>query len=136
VSLYVALYLQQQPGKELISSQNEMIPDYMAARGRRSSGEFKAWDGKSVETAEVSVGGESPELVWHWFSVGAKSAASDSRAKLLEAIDALRFAHPVSVLYLVAVSGPNDQQLQPVAERAARALWNSSDQGRAGGAGR
>jgi EpsI family protein len=136
VSLYVALYVQQQPGKELISSQNELVPDYMVARGRRSSGEFRSSDGHSVEIDETSVGGESPQLIWHWFSVGASSAASEPRVKLLEAMDTLRLRQrSVSAVYVVAVSGTDERRFRPVAERAAHALWDSSHSGRVGGAG-
>lgn len=134
VSLFVAVYVQQQPGREVVSSENELIPDHLAARGARGRGTFDAADGRRVGTEEVAVGGQSPELVWTWYSVGRTPTATSIGVKLLEGIDLLLFRRAPSVLYLVTVHGQGD--LRQTAANAARALWDSSGPGRVGDAAR
>ena len=133
VDVFVAVYASQGQGKELISAENELVPEYIASRGRTSRGSFRSDGGTAVATSEIAVPGQPVELVWMWYSVGGASATSGFHVKMLEAINVLRVDGAPSALYVVTVSGGGERtdELRPMIESAARALWDSTAQVRA-----
>lgn len=132
VDVFVAVYSSQGQGKELVSSENELIPDYLASRGTRSSRAFQSALAELVGTAEISVSGEAPEVVWLWYSVGEAHATTSLGVKTLEALNALQFKSAPSALYVVAVRNPlaSPDEMRQTVERASRALWDSARPGR------
>ena len=133
VDIFVSVYASQGKGKELISTENELVPEYIASRGTTSRCSFRSDDGTVVATSEIAVPGQGVELIWMWYSVGRAPATSGLLVKLLEAIKALRFDSAPSALYVVTARGGDERpdDLRPMIESAARALWDSSAQGRA-----
>jgi exosortase A len=133
VDVFVSVYASQGKGKELVSAENELVPEYIASRGTTSRGSFRSDDGTVVATSEIAVPGQGVELIWMWYSVGRAPATSGLHVKLLEAIKALRFDSAPSALYVVTVRGGDERpdDLRPMIESAARALWDSTAQGRA-----
>jgi exosortase A len=136
VDVFIAVYGSQGEGKELVSSENELIPDFMASRGRRSVASFLSSNSDPVMTTQIGVSGDESHLVWTWYSVGEAAARSGFRVKAYEALNAVRLEMATSALYLVAVRGHADDgaEMRPVVEAVARALWDSSAPGRAGNA--
>jgi len=133
VDVFVSVYASQAKGKELISTENELVPEYIASRGRTSRGSFRSDDGTVVATSEIAVPGQAVELVWTWYSVGGASATSGPHVKMLEAVNVLRLDSAPSALYVVTVSGGGERtdELRPMIESAARALSDATAQGRA-----
>jgi exosortase A len=132
VDVFVAVYASQGQGKELISAENELVPEYIASRGRTSRRSFQSDVGTTVATSEIAVAGQPVELVWTWYSVGGASATSGLHVKMLEVIKVLRLDDAPSVLYVVAARGGGEpaDELRPTIESAASALWDATAQGR------
>lgn len=134
--VYVAGYLRQEQGKELISSGNRIWPH--------------EWR-RHVDEAEISLATEAgtgavrqvylrtPErsmLVWYWYQVGDSTVASALGVKLLAIVYALSLRPVESSVVAIHVGVPREasvRQLQDVLEPKARALMTRHHAGRKGG---
>ena len=48
VDVFVSMYASQGKGKELISAENQLVPEYIASHGRTSRGSFQSGDATVV----------------------------------------------------------------------------------------
>src|SRR5690606_12212971 len=122
-------YLDQEQGKELISSGNR-IWDYDWRRFTELATREIQTERGPVDLQEVWVNDErQPSLTWYWYQVGDVVTSSELRVKLLEARSALRFKALESSVVAVTVAAENGedvQQLRTLVEPHAQAaiMWN------------
>lgn len=105
VSLFVARYVSQRQGKELISTQNVIWPRDWRRTAEVSVAEVEL-DGRITTVHRVHMpGGEPPTMLWYWYRVGDRVTSSQFAVKLIETANALTLRSPASSLYLVSVEG-------------------------------
>ncbi len=108
VGLFVAGYVAQTQGKELISWDNRVWPKEWRRYVDRSTVAIQTSDG-AVKARQVLV--RRPEgwrLIWYWYQVGESVTGSQYTVKVLETLAALRWRSVESSI--VAVSAISDDQ--------------------------
>src|SRR5690606_38333253 len=112
LSMYIAGYVNQAQGKELISSGNR-IWNYDWRRFTDLETRKIQTDLGPVDLREVWVHDErQPALIWYWYQVGDVVTHSELQVKLIEARSALRFKAVESSVVAVTVSGEKTGDLQ------------------------
>lgn len=90
VSVFVASYLDNAQGRELITKDNRLIPDdwqrFVLAREHR----FTSKDGRTIRVNEMQVElPGAPSLVWYWYEAGGAAATTSAVVKIRQALQLL-----------------------------------------------
>ena len=139
VDVYVARYLRQRPRSKLISSHNELSPEWQVIGTDEQSVPIGGGT-RSVRETRIAFADER-RLVWEWFLVGGHATHSRPRAKLLEVRGLMRGRRDGAVIALSAPClGGCDQaraamtELLESAGARLEAVANGQVDGLAGGA--
>jgi exosortase A len=118
VNVFVAGYLDNVQGKELVSEENRVIPDAWRRFVTAGTNRFDTVDGRSVEVNEVRVeGGGLNSLVWYWYLVGERTTTTPVAVKINQAIEFIRGGRSDGTLYWLET--PLTATLPAAAERLA-----------------
>lgn len=129
INVFVATYLWQEQGKELVSEMNRVLPpglDKIAARGVAS---FTGVDGATVpvNTREL-MRDDQVLIVWYWYSAGMAAERSGFKVKLREAVDALLLRTTPASIYVVVAAGDEGDRaaLHDALANASREVWEDA----------
>lgn len=106
LSVYVAAYAKPKPGAELISSANQLFPDYWT---RYQSGFSRSIDGAGMPVLEQTVTMPDDGLVtWHWYFVDGQRETAGAAVKLRQ-VRALLTRRPAGGhVVMIAVRAASD----------------------------
>jgi EpsI family protein len=124
--VYLASYGHQEQGKELISSENHLVPHDWRQYTQRRVATLDLAPGTSVPVNETRVAITSRNaLAWHWYDVNGRTSHTRWGTKLNEAREALDPRGVVSSVRMVAVTSTDDdfEAMRAILERQVRALW-------------
>jgi exosortase A len=111
VNVFVATYVGNTQGRELISDGNKAVPDALRWRAAVRETSFISKDEREIGVNELQVDllGSSA-LVWYWYQAGDTTATNPMVVKLEQALDLLLMRRADSVAYVLhtAVDGTVD----------------------------
>jgi len=126
VHVYLASYGHQAQGKELISSENHLVPfDWRQYTQRRES-TFEPAAGPAVAVNETRIAITARNAIaWHWYDVNGRTSHTRLGTKLSEARQSLDPRGVVSSVRMVAVTSTDEdfEAMSALLERQVRALW-------------
>ena len=110
VSLYIAHYVQQRQGAELINEENVLYDKSSWAPRRQNDRRVALADGTvlGVREIELAAGNGEERLVWYWYRMGDKRTTSPTVAKLWQLANSLTGAPDGAV---IAVSSRRHETL-------------------------
>lgn len=126
VGAYLATYLTQEQGKELVSEGNRILPPGTAQIAESSATSFDALQGGSVRVNALDFSSAGNAGVsWSWYSIGSTAEHSGLRLKLREAFDAVLMRSSPASVYVVVAFGPDRPaaELRPALQQVSQALW-------------
>ena len=90
VNVFVAVYLDNTQGRELVSQENRLIPEAWWRFAAAGEHRFTAKNGQTIRVNEVHVKGPgAPALVWYWYSAGGEPVTGPVAVKLRQALQLL-----------------------------------------------
>ena len=104
--IYVAGYLNQQQGKELISSTNRIWPHEWRRHVDETEVSFEAGFGIADVRQVIVRGPDRWMLIWYWYRVGGMTTASQVEVKRLNAIQALTLRPAEASVSAIVISAP------------------------------
>jgi hypothetical protein len=121
VSVDIARFLEQWPGKEAVSATNRVVDRRLVSAARPTI--TRVADKFSVRAYHLDRGADAG-LVWSWYAIGRRPAAGSLHAKLLEVGHAAIFSQPkTAILTVTAWGAPRGAPTERVLEDAARDVW-------------
>ena len=124
--VYLASYGHQEQGKEVISSENHVVPfDWRQHTQRREATPDLEFGPSVVLNESQVVITANNVLAWHWYDVNGRTSHTRWGTKLNEAREALDPQGVVSSMRMVAVTSTGDDFLamRALLEKQVRALW-------------
>jgi exosortase A len=119
VEVFVAAYLDNVQGRELIGHANRLLPDDWRRFSVAGKHGFVAGS-ETVEVNEVElIIPLQPSLVWYWYAVGGVSVTTPTVVKLLQSLQLFRQGRADGSVYLLAT--PLDESLEASRRRLALA---------------
>ena len=108
--LYVAQYLYQEPGKELIGEHNRPYNSSIWAPVANVTRQVKLPNGNIGEVHEVITKSESGKtrLSWYWYSIGGIDTISPIKVKILQMRDMFLEEKPGSSVIVLSLSADKD----------------------------
>ena len=90
VDVFVATYVGNTQGRELINDSNRPVPDALQWRTATRQHDFTSKDGQAVRVNELQIDRPgSSSLVWYWYQTGDTAATNPVFIKLKQAVDLL-----------------------------------------------
>jgi EpsI family protein len=119
VHVVIVSYVNQGQGKELIGTDNAVVPREWWELGAQTRQDLALRDGGTLRVNQTRMAHAAGSMIaWHWFAVNGRATPSGPVAKLYEALAALAFRPIESRAYVVSVEGPAaaEQALQAHAQ--------------------
>jgi len=116
VNLFVAGYLENSQGKELINEESRPIPDEWRRFAVEDTSRFVGADGKSTTVNEIRIERtELPSLIWYWYAVGDRTATAPTAVKLMQGLQVVTAGHSDGAIYWLET--PLDKRIGTSRER-------------------
>lgn len=117
VGLYVAYYRNQQPGEELINSENRVLKYKDKQWSMAAYGERPARIGEQPVTVRSTefFDASSRLLAWHWYWVNGRWTSSDYMAKVYQAVSRLQGEGDDSALITIYIPVRSDDRVETIA---------------------
>lgn len=122
VSVHVAQYFRQEPGKEAVGGENRISAQAMQGRLTTSTEASGIGFDVNVYRYDSALGNEI--TVWQWYGIGRNPMASPWRAKLLEAGHLAMFDPQPASQFLLAAVGPA-AGATPMLRQTAGLVWSA-----------
>ena len=122
VSVYIALWRTQAPGKEAVSEANRVVPHewrFISASSRRATS-------LDFDVNEIVVGHEdAPMVIWTWYAIGGHPVASDFEAKVREALNAALFRRAPTAAFAVGARAATVEGARLLLRGHIAELWHA-----------
>ncbi len=107
VHVLIVSYVNQAQGKELVGTDNAVVPREWWELGAQTRETLALRDGATLRVNQTRIASGARSMVaWHWYAVNGRATPSGPVAKLYEALAALAFRPIESRAYVVSVEGP------------------------------
>ncbi len=120
VNAFVAVYLNNVQGREVVSDSNQLIPDAWRPLAALERQHFIAADGQRIGVNELGLNvSGSRSLVWYWYETGGEPVRSEAVVKLMQALQVLIKGRSDGTAYLLQT--PVDTSIESSRLRLAHA---------------
>ena len=107
IHVMIVSYVNQRRGKELVGTDNAVVPSEWWQLGAQTRETLTLRDGSTLPVNQTHIVSPADSMIaWHWYAVNGRATPSGSVAKLYEALAALAFRPIESRAYVVSVEGP------------------------------
>jgi exosortase A len=119
INVFVALYLDNVQGRELVTEANRLLPEEWRRFAVRGEFSFAA-DTETIDVNETQFSAPGqPSLVWYWYTVGGKAVRTPTAVKLLQAVQLVVHRRADGTVYLL--STPIDESVEASRSRLSSA---------------
>jgi EpsI family protein len=102
VSAFVATYIGNTQGRELVNDNNKVVPDALQWRAATRTYGFASGDGQVIQVNELQVDQSgASSLIWYWYQTGDTAATNPVAIKATQAFDLLRMRRMNSTAYVL-----------------------------------
>jgi exosortase A len=123
VNAFVATYVANTQGRELVNHNNKAVPDALRYRAGVGKGSFASAAGKTILVNELHVDqSAASSLIWYWYETDDTAATSPVVVKLNQALRLLLSRRTEATVYVLqtSVDGPLDMSREPLMRVARR----------------